>query len=80
MGLILGKKMTEKEALTKLYGTQKQKLARLESKLIKDPFRRLELQPEIEKQGGVIRGIGLSLDALNKLAQGDFDSLLKEEA
>lgn len=72
--------MTEREALTALYQTQKRKLQRLESRLLKEPFRASELKEEITKQGGVIRGVGISLELLAKSAQTSFDEILAMEA
>lgn len=72
--------MTEREAFTKLYQSQTRKLQRLESKLIKEPFRRSELNEEITRQKGVIHGVGLSLQLLGKSDQYTFDEMLSVEA
>jgi hypothetical protein len=71
--------VTDREALTKLYQAQTKKLSRLESKLLKEPFRATELNEEINRQKGVIRGVGLSLSLLGKGSQYSFDDLLSME-
>jgi hypothetical protein len=44
--------MTEKEILTKLYQSANRKVQRLEAKLLKEPYRALELREEIIREGG----------------------------
>lgn len=72
--------MTEREAFTKLYQSHSRKLLRLESQLIKEPYRRSELSEEITRQKGVIHGVGLALRLLGKNDQYTFDDMLSMEA
>lgn len=72
--------MTDREALTRIYQSQTVKLRRLESKLIREPFRASELKEEITRQKGIVHGIGMSIGALGKLSQTSFEDLKSVEA
>lgn len=71
--------MTDREALTKLYQAQTKKLSRFEAKLMKEPFRASEMNEEITRQKGVIRGVGLSIQLLGKGSQYTFDDMISLE-